>query len=100
MWLIGLFIGAFVGALGGAAGAFFGALAGAGFGWAMSKNNSEGTRLDRLERTIDYLQQRVTSLERSQLNSSVAEPPSVARERQPAPPVASPEPIETHPQTA
>ncbi|MGH7888402.1 MAG: DUF2339 domain-containing protein, partial [Candidatus Binatia bacterium] len=102
MWLIGLIIGGFMGAIGGVLGAFFGALAGAGFGWAMSKkwHGADDERLARIERSIDYLQQRVTTLERSQLKASLSEAPSVAERRQSMPPAVTEEPIETRPRTA
>jgi len=115
LWFVGLIIGGFMGAIGGGAGAVFGALAGAGLGWALSKlwDGVADDRLARLERSIEYLQQRVASLERAQSKAPLAEAEPIAVHREPVPdeplstaaPVTSPAepavmPVATSPQEA
>jgi len=75
MWVIGLILGMFVGAIGGVAGAILGASAGAALGWSMSKisKGDDKDRIAKLERSLDYLRERVDALERTKLKVSPAE---------------------------
>src|SRR6266545_6704480 len=97
MWFIGLIVGGFIGAIGGGAGAVIGALAGAGVGWALANqlDRPGNERLARLEASIEFLQQRVASLERSQRKAGLSEtePTSEYREPTTAEPDRRPSPV-------
>ncbi len=87
MWFIGLIIGGFIGAVGGGFGAVIGAMAGAAVGWSLAeKQKGPGdVRLAALEASVRHLQERVATLEKSQLRASISEAGPVAEYREPAP---------------
>jgi len=85
MWFIGLIVGGFIGAIGGGAGAVIGALTGAGVGWALANplDRPGNERLARLEASIEFLQQRVASLERSLRKAGLSETEPTSEYREP-----------------